>query len=90
MRKRIIELRWLISHDGVKLSTTKCLQVLGGVVASAVLVSMAYKGTLTAEFFAIYLAYTAAIDAYTKFMMAKIGASQPQQDSPKTPDSEVK
>lgn len=69
-----LRFKYLITHDGIKVSTTKCLQLIGGLVGSAVVIHAAVSGS--SELFSIfvaYLAYTASIDGYTKFLLAKRG-----------------
>jgi len=70
-------LQWsdMITRDGTKVSTTKLLQLLGGVVGTWVIIKLTLTKELSTEIFAIYLTYVASIDGYSKFIMAKYGAS---------------
>lgn len=71
-------LNWLdmLTRDGTKVSTTKILQLVGGVVATWVVVKLTLQSQLTWDIFAIYLSYVASIDGFSKLIMAKYGASQ--------------
>lgn len=75
--QRARRLDWLdmITRDGTKVSTTKILQLIGGVVATWIIIQTTIQGKLTWDLFAIYLAYVASIDGYAKFIMAKYGAA---------------
>jgi hypothetical protein len=70
-------LDWLdmLTRDGTKVSTTKILQLVGGVVATWIVVQITLKGQLTWDMFAIYLAYVASIDGFSKLLLAKYGVS---------------
>ena len=70
-------LDWLdmITRDGTKVSTTKLLQLVGGVVGTFIIIKVTLQGTLTWDLFAIYLSYVASIDGFSKLIMAKYGAS---------------
>lgn len=71
------QLDWtdMITRDGSKVSTTKVLQLIGGIVATWVVVKVTLQGVLTWDLFAIYLAYVASIDGFSKIIMAKYGAA---------------
>jgi hypothetical protein len=72
-RKR---LDWLdlLTRDGTKVSTTKILQLVGGVVGTWVIIKTTITGNLTWDLFAIYLGYVASVDGFSKLVMAKYGA----------------
>ena len=61
----------MLTKDGTKVSTTKVLQLVGGIVASWVIIKTGSAGTLSAEMFAIYLAYVGSIEGWSKFISAK-------------------
>lgn len=61
----------MLTKDGSKVSSTKVLQLIGGVVASWVIIKTGSTGTLSAEMFAIYLAYVGSIEGWSKFISAK-------------------
>ena len=61
----------MITKDGRKVSGTKVLQLLSGVASTWIIIKMGLQGTLTAEIFGIYLAYTASIEGFSKFISAK-------------------
>jgi hypothetical protein len=64
----------MITRDGTKVSTTKILQLVGGVVGTWIIIQVTLGGSLTWDLFAIYLAYVASIDGFSKFVMARYGA----------------
>lgn len=70
-------LDWLdmLTRDGTKVSTTKILQLVGGVVGTWIITKVTLQGELTWDLFAIYLAYVASIDGFSKLIMAKYGAA---------------
>ena len=76
-------LNWLdmLTRDGTKVSTTKVLQLLGGVVATWIVIKMTLQEKLTWDMFAIYLGYVASIDGYSKLIMAKYGAARSDDSS---------
>lgn len=61
----------LITRDGKHLSTTKILQLIGGIVGTFIVIKMTITGTMTWDIFAIYLAYAASVDGFTKAINAK-------------------
>ena len=61
----------MITQDGKKVSTTKILQLVGGVVGTWIVVQITMQGKLTWDLFAIYLGYAASIDSFSKLIMAK-------------------
>lgn len=63
----------LITRDGKKVSATKILQMVGGFVATWIVVKMTLQRTLSWDIFAIYLAYVASIDGFAKVVAAKYG-----------------
>ena len=69
-------LDWLdmLTRDGTKISATKVLQLVGGVVGTWIIIKVTLQGTLTWDLFGIYLTYVASIDGFSKFMMARYGA----------------
>jgi hypothetical protein len=74
--QRTNKLDWLdmLTRDGTKVSATKVLQLVGGVVGTWIIVQVTLRGELTWDLFAIYLSYVASIDGFSKFIMAKYGA----------------
>lgn len=69
-------LDWLdmLTRDGTKVSITKILQLVGGVVGTWVVVKLTLQGTVNWDIYAIYLAYVAGVDGFSKLIMAKYGA----------------
>jgi hypothetical protein len=73
-KKKGLDWTDMITRDGTKVSTTKILQLVGGVVGTWIIIQVTMGGTLTWDLFAIYLAYVASIDGFSKLIMAKYGA----------------
>lgn len=61
----------LITRDGKHLSTTKILQLVGGIVGTFIVIKMTITGLMTWEIFLVYLAYAASVDGFTKAINAK-------------------
>jgi Ca2+/Na+ antiporter len=74
-KKKELDWRDMLTRDGNKVSTTKLLQLIGGVVATWVIVKLTLTQQLSAELFVIYLAYVASIDGFSKWILAKYGAA---------------
>ena len=74
-RARRLDWMDMITRDGTKVSTTKVLQLIGGVVGTWIIVKVTIQGTLTWDLFAIYLGYVASVDGFSKLIMAKYGAA---------------
>lgn len=66
-------LNWvdMITRDGNKVSFSKILQMVGGVVGTWIVVQTTLAGQLTWDIFAIYLAYVASVDGFSKFITAR-------------------
>lgn len=54
-----------------EVSLTKILQFLGGIVATWIMIKLTLAEKMTWDLFAIYLAYVASIEGYSKFIMAR-------------------
>lgn len=69
-------LDWLdmLTRDGTKVSITKILQLVGGVVGTWVVIKLTLQGTVNWDIYAIYLGYVASVDGFSKLIMAKYGA----------------
>lgn len=61
----------MLTKDGVKVSTTKVLQLIGGIAGTWVIIKTGSTGTLSFEIFAAYLTYVASIEGFSKFISAK-------------------
>ena len=74
--QRAQRLDWMdmITRDGTKVSTTKVLQLVGGIVGTWIIIQVTLQGVLTWDLFAIYLAYVASIDGFSKLILARYGA----------------
>lgn len=79
-RKKQFDWTDLITRDGHTVSATKLLQLVGGVVGTWIIIKVTMNDRLTWDLFAIYLAYVASIDGFSKLMMAKYG-SQSSDDT---------
>lgn len=73
----------LITRDGKHLSTTKILQLVGGIVGTFIVIKMTITGTMTWDIFAIYLAYAASVDGFTKVVNARYKGQIDNYDVPK-------
>jgi hypothetical protein len=82
-RKQKLDWTDMLTRDGTKVSTTKILQLVGGVVATWIVIQTTMAGKLTWDLFAIYLMYVASIDGFSKFIMARYGAEN--SDDSKVP-----
>lgn len=61
----------------IKVSVTKILQIVGGIVGTFVVVKMTMQNVMTWDIFAIYLTYVASIDGFSRFILAKYGVNLP-------------
>lgn len=75
VRKGHLDWTDMITRDGTKVSTTKILQLIGGIVGTWIMVQLTLQEKLTWDMFAIYLGYVASIDGFAKLILAKYGAS---------------
>lgn len=82
------DLNWidLIKKPGsAAISLTKLIQLVGGIVATWIMVKLAMTDKMTWDIFAIYLAYAGSIEGYSKFITAKYGLSgEKNKDSDKS------
>ena len=63
----------LLTRDGRKVSTTKLMQLIGGIVATWVIVKLTLTKELNMDMFVTYLMYIAGSDGYAKYIMARYG-----------------
>jgi len=75
---------WIDMFTGINQSTgkreassTKIMQLVGGVTGTFIVIKLAILGTLNWDMFAIYLSYVASVDGFTRFMLAKYGVQTP-------------
>jgi len=71
-----IEFADLIIGNGKSASATKLLNLIGGITATWIVVTMADKDTLTMDIFLVYLTYVAGIQGFSKFVAAKYNYSE--------------
>ena len=55
----------MITRDGTKISATKILQLVGGIVVTFIVIKLTLQGQLDWDIFAIYLGYVASIDGFS-------------------------
>lgn len=67
----------LVTRDG-ELSTTKILQLVGGVVGTWIVVKLTLTTGINWDIFAIYLAYVAGVDGFSKVITAKYSSGEPR------------
>lgn len=66
----------LVTAKGTSIvSLTKVIQLVGSVVGSWVIIKVTLQEKITWDLFSIYLAYTASVEGYSKFLSAKYGGS---------------
>lgn len=70
-RKKKINWIDLISRDGKTVSTSKSLQLVGGAIASWIVVKLTLQEALTWDLFVAYLAYVASVDGFSKWVNAR-------------------
>lgn len=88
-KKADINLFDLVTRDG-KLSTTKILQVVGGFVATWVVIKLTVGDKITWDIFTIYLAYVASVEGFSKVVALKFGDKNASGDTYSTQDSVTK
>ena len=66
----------MLTADGRKVSTSKILQLLGGLSSTWFILKTGLAGTLSPEIFGIYLVYVGGVEGFSKFMMAKYNYSE--------------
>jgi hypothetical protein len=59
----------------VEASITKILQIVGGITGTFIVTKLTLQNAMTWDIFAIYLAYVASIDGFSKFILAKYGVT---------------
>lgn len=80
-RKKQLDWLDMITRDGRKVSTTKILQLIGGVVGTWIIIKVTIQGNLTWDLFAIYLGYVASVDGFSKLITAKYSNGSDNQSS---------
>lgn len=56
-----------------QISLTKVIQLVGGVVATWIMVKLTINDKMTWDLMAIYLAYVGSVEGFSKFITAKYG-----------------
>lgn len=70
-KNKLLDFTDLLTNDGRKVSGTKVMQVIAGIASTWVIIKTGLQGTLSAELFAVYLAYMASVEGFSKFIAAK-------------------
>jgi hypothetical protein len=90
--QRADSLEWsdLITAKGTnRVSLTKLLQFIGGIVGTWVIIRMTIFEKLTWDMFATYLTYVASSEGFSKFIAAKYGVKienkEKENDEPPSP-----
>lgn len=95
-RKNRLDWTDMITRDGRKISSTKIMQLVGGVVGTWIVVKTTLDEKLTWDLFAIYLAYVASADGFSKFITARYSggfsnsAEQPDDEDTERPVTSAK
>jgi len=63
-----------------EVSLTKILQFVGGIVATWIMIKLTLSEKMTWDLFAIYLAYVASIEGYSKFILARYYGNNEQKN----------
>ena len=77
------ELNWidLIRKPGSSaISLTKLIQLVGGMIATWIMVKLTIDNKVTWDLFAIYLAYVGSVEGFSKFVTAKYGMPAPKRE----------
>jgi hypothetical protein len=70
--EKIVNWADIVTAKGTNnVSLTKVIQLVGGIVSSWIVIKMTLQEKLTWDIFSIYLAYTASVEGYSKFLSAK-------------------
>lgn len=69
----------ITTPDTGRLSAAKIGQLVGVIVSSWVIIAAARAGQLSAEMFLIYLAYTAGVDLFGKYLRSKEQKRPPKE-----------
>ena len=71
-----LDLSDIITKNGKSVSLTKILQLVGGITATWVIVTLTMNSHLTESLFGLYLAYIGGVEGYSKFVAAKYNYSE--------------
>ena len=70
-RSQKLDLTDMITKNGTSVSLTKVLQLIGGITATWVIVTLTMNNALSEAVFGLYLAYIGGVEGYSKFVAAK-------------------
>lgn len=70
-RSQKLDLTDMITKNGKSVSLTKVLQLVGGITATWVIVTLTMNNTLSEAVFGLYLTYIGGVEGYSKFISAK-------------------
>lgn len=68
-----------------KVSLTKFIQLLGGIVSSWVIIKMTIQGTIDWEILGLYFAYVGGVESYSKYLRSKYGPADKSEIDKKDP-----
>lgn len=83
-----LDLSDMITKNGKSVSLTKILQLVGGITATWVIVTLTMNSHLTESLFGLYLAYIGGVEGYSKFVAAKYNYSEKSIKEAKSEDAE--
>ena len=89
-----LDLADMLTKNGRSVSLTKVLQLVGGITATWVIVTLTMNSHLTESIFGLYLTYIGGVEAYSKFVAAKYqydeksirDQTQPEKTAPPAED----
>jgi len=61
----------MFTKDGRKVSATKVMQFIAGIATTWFIIKTGLQGTLSVEMLAVYLAFMASVEGFSKFVSAK-------------------
>lgn len=61
----------MFTKDGRKVSATKVMQFIAGIATTWFIIKTGLQGTLSVEILAVYLAFMASVEGFSKFVSAK-------------------
>lgn len=87
-RSQKLDLTDMITKNGTSVSLTKVLQLVGGITATWVIVTLTMNSALSESIFGLYLAYIGGVEAYSKFVAAKYNYEEKSVKSAKADSAE--
>lgn len=81
LAKSGLKIAYALSSDGVKVSLTKVLQLIGGLTGTYLILTMPPNETM----FGLYLAYVAGVEGFSKYVKARYNYNESNYGQPYTP-----